>query len=71
MQAELQNKTYVPGPYKQFYVTDTKRRLISAAPYRDRVVHHALMNVIAPLFEKSFIFDSYANQKGKGQTAGC
>jgi retron-type reverse transcriptase len=40
--------------------------MISAAPYRDRVVHHALCNVIAPLFEKKFIYDSYANREGKG-----
>ncbi len=66
LQEELKNKTYAPGKYKQFYVKDTKKRLISAAPYRDRVAHHALMNVVAPLFERSFIFDSTANQKGKG-----
>jgi retron-type reverse transcriptase len=40
--------------------------LISAAPYRDRVVHHALCNIIEPIFEKTFIYDSYANRKGKG-----
>lgn len=40
--------------------------MISAAPYRDRVVHHALCNIIEPLFERTFIFDSYANRKGKG-----
>jgi retron-type reverse transcriptase len=40
--------------------------LISAAPYRDRVVHHALCNVIQPLFERSFIDDSYANRLGYG-----
>lgn len=41
-------------------------RLISAAPFRDRVVHHALCNVIEPRFERRFIFDSYANRPGKG-----
>lgn len=40
--------------------------MISAAPFRDRVVHHALCNLIEPLFERSFIFDSYANRIGKG-----
>jgi retron-type reverse transcriptase len=40
--------------------------LISAAPYCDRVVHHAICNVIEPVFEPSFIFDSYANRTGKG-----
>jgi retron-type reverse transcriptase len=63
---ELRSRTYRPGGYRAFYVREPKRRLISAAPYRDRVVHHALINVIGPLFEKNFIFDSYANRTGKG-----
>jgi hypothetical protein len=40
--------------------------LFSAAPFWDRVVHHALCNVIEPWFERRFIFDSYANRPGKG-----
>ena len=40
--------------------------LFRSAPFRDRVVHHALCNLIEPIFEKSFIFDSYANRLGKG-----
>ncbi len=63
---QLATKTYQPGPYQTFYIHDPKERMISAAPYRDRVVHHALCNVIAPLFEKTFIYDSYANRIGKG-----
>ena len=63
---ELQAKTYRPGPYDSFYIHEPKRRLISAAPFRDRVVHHALCNVIEPIFERSFIHDSYANRVGKG-----
>lgn len=63
---ELETKTYVPGPYTNFRLNDAKRRLISAAPFRDRVVHHALHNVIEPLFERAFIFDSYANRLRKG-----
>jgi len=43
--------------------------MISAAPFRDRVVHHALCNIIEPLFDKTFIYDSYANRKGKGTHA--
>jgi RNA-directed DNA polymerase len=66
LQEELLNKTYRPGPYYSFYIHDPKRRLISAAPFRDRVVHHALCNVIEPLFERRFIADSYANRVGKG-----
>ena len=66
LQAELATKTYRPGPYRTFEIVEPKRRMISAAPYRDRVVHHALCNVIAPLIERSFINDSYANRVGKG-----
>jgi RNA-directed DNA polymerase len=54
------------GPYHSFFIHEPKRRLISAAPFRDRVVHHALCNLIEPIFERSFIDDSYANRAGKG-----
>ena len=47
------------------------RRLISAAPYRDRVVHHALCNLIEPLFDKTFIYDLYVCRKGKGTQAAA
>jgi RNA-directed DNA polymerase len=63
---ELLDKTYQPGPYNNFYIHEPKRRLISAAPFRDRVVHHALSNIVEPIFERSFIYDSYANRVGKG-----
>ena len=66
LQNELQQKTYRPGGYDSFYIHEPKKRLISAAPFRDRVVHHAFCNVIEPIFEKRFIHDSYANRKGKG-----
>jgi RNA-directed DNA polymerase len=66
LQAELTEKTYQPGPYHSFYIQEPKRRLISAAPFRDRVVHHALCNVIEPIFDRSFVADSYANRVGKG-----
>jgi len=63
---QLKSKTYKPGSYNDFYIYDPKKRMISAAPYRDRVVHHALINVIEPLFARSFIYDSYACLTGKG-----
>jgi len=69
LQAELQAKTYQPGPYHSFYIRDPKRRLVSAAPFRDRVVHHALCNIIEPIFERTFIGDSYANRLKKGTHA--
>jgi retron-type reverse transcriptase len=63
---QLINQTYRPGDYRTFQIFEPKPRLISAAPYRDRVVHHTLCNIICPLFEKSFIPDSYANRVGFG-----
>lgn len=66
IQDELSAKTYQPNVYTSFYIHEPKKRLISAAPFRDRVIHHALCNVTVPYFEKLFIPDSYANQKWKG-----
>jgi hypothetical protein len=63
---ELSAFTYRPGPYRSFIVRESKRRLVSAAPFRDRVVHHALVSVIEPVFERRFIADSYANRVGRG-----
>ncbi len=66
LKTELETKTYQPGAYHTFEIVEPKRRMISAAPYRDRVVHHALCNIIAPIFERTFIGDSYANRVGFG-----
>jgi hypothetical protein len=66
LQEELQTFTYKPGAYHSFYIHDPKKRLISAAPFRDRVVHHALCRVIEPIWERRFIHDTYANRVGKG-----
>jgi RNA-directed DNA polymerase len=66
LQRSLLDKTYKPGAYKTFEIYDPKPRLISAAPYPDRVVHHALCNIIMPIFERGFIPDSYANRVGFG-----
>ena len=66
LQDELRSRTYRPGPYRTFTIREPKARLISAAPYRDRVVHHALCRVIEPIFERTFVKDSYACRVGKG-----
>ena len=66
LQEELRGQTYQPGRYTSFFIHEPKRRLISAAPFRDRVVHHALCQVIEPIFERSFVHSSYANRAGKG-----
>jgi hypothetical protein len=59
-------RRYAPGKYRSFLIHEPKKRKISAAPFRDRVVHHALCGVIEPLFERRFIPHSYANRRGKG-----
>jgi RNA-directed DNA polymerase len=66
---ELVAKTYTPGPYRETIITRPKRRMISAAPFRDRVVHHAVCNLVMPLFERKMIFDLYSNRAGKGTHA--
>ena len=66
IQSELEEKRYQPGKYHSFYIHEPKKRLISAAPFRDRVVHHALCSITTPIFEKQFIPASYANRVGKG-----
>lgn len=66
----LRDQGYRPGPYRTFHVTENgKHRTISAAPFRDRVVHHALCAVLEPIWEPRFIHDSYASRAGKGTHA--
>jgi RNA-directed DNA polymerase len=69
LREELLNGTYQPGPYRFFEVHEPKRRLIAAAPFRDRVVHHALCVYLAPALERRFIARSFSCQVGKGTMA--
>jgi len=66
LSAELVTGDYAPRPYRQFRIRDPKPRTISCADFRDRVVHHAVCDVIGPLIERRFIYDSYACRTGKG-----
>lgn len=66
LREELVNQTYQPNKLKTFILRDPKTRKISKSAFRDRVVHNAVCNVISPDLEKSFIYDSHANQIGKG-----
>lgn len=66
LRSELLLHCYQPKPLVNFIIKDPKTRKISKSDFRDRVVHHALCNIIEPIFERSFIYDSYANRKGKG-----
>ena len=62
LRRDLMAGTWAPGPYVHFAIHEPKRRWISAAPFADRVVHHALCRVMEP----DFIADSFANRIGKG-----
>jgi retron-type reverse transcriptase len=66
LKEDLENMTYQPSPYRYFQIHDPKERTISVATFRDRVVHHAIINLLEPIYEKCFIHDSYATRKGKG-----
>jgi hypothetical protein len=54
------------GDYHYFRIHDPKERLICAASFRERVLHHALMNVCEPVLERAAVSDSYACRKAKG-----
>jgi len=64
--AELAAGTWVPGAYRSYVIREPKPRLISAAPFADRVVHHALVSLLEPHFERRFVAHSYACRVGKG-----
>jgi len=66
LQAALESGDYQPGEYRLFTIYERKPRLIAAAPFPDRVIHHAVMNVIEPPLDRRFITDSYACRQGKG-----
>jgi hypothetical protein len=57
------------GSYRSFQIKDPKLRIISTAPFEQRIMHHAVMNVIEPVFDRPMIFHSYACRKGKGTHA--
>ena len=66
---ELYTGTYNPRPLKRFVLRDPKTRVISVSDFRDRIVHHMIVNIIQPIFEPQFIYDSYANRISKGTRA--
>jgi len=63
---ELKNKTYHHSHYTAFNVSDPKLRRIHKATVGDRILHHAIFRILYPLFDKSFIFDSYSCRVEKG-----
>lgn len=66
LQAQILSGTISVGKYHYFTIYDPKERIICAAAFDERVLHHAIMNVCHPIFEKTMIFDSYATRIGKG-----
>ena len=70
LQRELINKIYIPSPYRTFTLYEPKKRIIYVSPVKDRTVHHAIMNIVEPIWDSLFIFDSYACRKEKGTHTG-
>lgn len=66
VQKNLRSNPPVLSSYTQFTIFDPKERIISVVPFIDRVMHHAIMNVLEPVFERQFIYHTYACRKGKG-----
>ena len=66
LRSELVNGNYRPSGYRHFSIRDPKPRVIYAAAFRDRVVHHSLVAAIEPIFERRMIYDSYACRVSKG-----
>jgi retron-type reverse transcriptase len=67
---DLKSGIYKHGPYKGFWIHDPKLRRIHKATVRDRVLHHAIFNVLNPIFEPTFIPDSFSCRVGKGTHKG-
>lgn len=66
LREELLAGTYQHGDYRRFTIYERKPRLIAAAPFRDRVVHHALMRVVEPVLDAGFLTTSFACRKERG-----
>lgn len=62
LEEQLQQRTWRPSPFREFVIHEPKLRLVQAPAFGDRVVHQAVMHVAAPVFERRFIHDSYANR---------
>lgn len=69
LRTEIQAETYVPGSLTSFRIRDPKPRIIHAPPFRDRVLHHALMARVGPVLDRALVADTYACRVGKGALA--
>lgn len=70
LQNELKEHTYRTSEYQMFMVRDPKEREVFKLPFRDRIIHHAIMNILEPIWGKQFISHSYSAIKGRG-IHGC
>src|SRR3989344_6902397 len=59
LKKDLETFRYRPSPLKKFIISDPKTRVIRKSCFIDRIVHHAIVNILSPIYEKTFIFDSY------------
>ena len=66
IQEQIKHDIYKHGEYHTFKVYEPKERVISSLPFKDRVVQHAINNIVEPIFEKGFYKTSYACRKNKG-----
>ncbi len=69
LQRDLKLNRYVPIRLKKFIIRDPKTRTIHASIFEDRIVHHAIVNLLQPIYDKIFIYDSFASRKLKGSHA--
>jgi RNA-directed DNA polymerase len=69
LQKDLEEGIYEHGPYRTFTVCENKKRKISVASVRDRIVHRLLYNYLVPIWDKTFIYDAWSCRKGKGLLA--
>lgn len=63
---DLETLSYKPNPLTKFTIRDPKTRVIRKSFFEDRIVHHAVVNILEPIYEKVFIYDNYANRTNKG-----
>ena len=66
LREELLQKSYKHSPYKKFHICDPKQRVIHKAAVRDRLLHHAIYRVLYPIYDKTFLCDSFSCRLEKG-----
>lgn len=71
LRQRIRDRTYQPGPPREFWVYEPKPRPITALPFRDRIVQHALVAIIGPIFEVGMLPQSYGCRPGRGVHSGA